>query len=258
MAKRKRPHRKKQDLTPPPGDDRLAVLDTLPIADWAYPRVMVAPLLERCIAHADKVLWPLISYAQMGAPYLKMGYGRTDFNRNKAAQELLKSDMTHVLMLDIDHTHPDDLIQRLSKWVLLDDDVWVVGGLNFRRGAPFDPCIYFYGEDDTVYAPYQWEQGLMECDVLGTGCVLFDRRVFEAIEPPWFTYDYSSVWKNHWPGEDISFSARCREAGVKLYADTTVTSPHMIDGKVDESTFRAYHNATNQQVVNLPPKDVKE
>lgn len=251
MAKRKRPHRKKQDLTPPKGDNRLAVLDTIPICEWAYPRVIVAPLLERSLSYADKVFWPLISIAQSNPVFLKKGYQRTDLARNGAAIELLKSDFTHVLMLDIDHEHPEDIIQRLAKWVLLDDNVWVVGALNFRRGAPFDPCVYYYGDDDTVYAPYDWEQGLMECDVLGTGSILIDRRVFEAIEPPWFTYDYSSAWKNHWPGEDISFSKRCREAGINLYVDTTTTSPHMIDGKVDESTFRAYARATKQEVVDL-------
>jgi hypothetical protein len=246
MAKRKRPARASQELDSSGG--KLDVLNMQPIGAWPYPRIAVAPLLERSISYADKVFWPFISMAQQGAPFIKMGYGRTDLNRNKAATELLKSNYTHVLMLDIDHTHPEDIIQRLAKWCLMDDDIWIVGGLNFRRGAPFEPCVFFYDEDDKVYAPAEWGNGLLEVDVLGTGCILIDRRVFETIEPPWFTYDYDSALKDHWPGEDISFSRRCREAGIPLYCDTGVTSPHMIDGTVTETTFRAYMKHTQETI----------
>ena len=239
-------------------DTRLDILKKRPIGAWPYPRIFLHVLLERSISYADKVIWPWFEMIQQGVPYIKLGYGRTDFSRNQSAIMLLKSNFTHHLMIDADHIHPGDLIERLAKWVILDDNVWVVGGLNFRRGVPYEPCSFVYGEDKKVYSPAAWPNGLMEVDVLGTGCVLIDRRVYETIEPPWYTYDYGEVWRNHWPGEDISFSRRCREAGIKLWTDCTTTSPHCIDQTVDANTFHAYNKQHNIEMKGIDGKPYVE
>jgi hypothetical protein len=45
---------------------------------------------------------------------------------------------------------------------------------------------------------------------------------------------------NVWPGEDMGFCLKCHDAGIDLYVDTTITSPHLIDAEVDEEAYRAY------------------
>jgi len=223
-------------------DNRLEVLNQRPVSAWPYPRILTGVLQERAMSHASYLFYDFWDIAMQGVPIIKMPYIRTELARNKMAIQLLLSDYTHLLMLDIDHRHPIEIIQRLARWVLLKPEVQVVGGLNFRRGAPFDPCVGYWADeekDDTLARPVAWERGLMPIDMLGTGSILIAREVFELIPPPWFAFDYSFVWADKWPGEDIWFSKLCDEYGVKKYVDTTCTSPHMTVAMINEDTYMA-------------------
>jgi hypothetical protein len=226
-------------------EEAAAVLHTWPVRNWAWPKVAVGVLHERAMSHADDVFPGFWGIAMNGVPLLHQDYGRTDMVRNRMAMRLLQSNFTHLLMLDVDHRHPPDIVQRLSRWVLAHPDIEVVGGLNFRRGAPFEPCCFVLGADGKYYAPSEWEEGLITVDAIGTGSIMISRTVFERMEPPWFWNDYSQVWEDSWPGEDMGFSANCRKLGIKMYVDTTTTSPHMIDAIVDESSFREYQKDNN-------------
>lgn len=223
-------------------EKRLKVLETWPVAAWKWPKVCVCVPQFPALPHADDVFYNFWAIAQQGTPCLRMPYGRVDMVRNKAGVGLLSSPFTHILMLDADHIHPEDIVQRLCKWVILDPKMQVIGGMNFRRGEPYDPCCFIMGANGKFYPPSEWDPGLIEVDAIGTGSILIAREVFEKIEPPWFfnTYRMEDVWADQWPGEDMGFSQKCREAGIKMYVDTTVTSPHMIDAAVDESSYRQY------------------
>lgn len=218
----------------------LQVLNTRPISAWSWPRIIAFVPQFPALPHADDVFFHFWAIAQQGLPAMRISYGRTDLVRNKAALLLLQSNFTHVLMLDADHQHQQHITQLLARHVLEDPSRLVVGGLNFRRGEPYDPCAYLRGEDGKLYPPTEWERGLVEVDAIGTGSLLISREVFERIEPPWFFNDYSKVMEDHWPGEDMGFSKKCNEAGIKLYVDTTLTSPHMIDAVVDETAYREF------------------
>jgi len=219
-------------------NEALKVLNMRPIELWDYPRILVGVPLERSISYSTHVFYNFWAIAQQGVPILKIPYQRVDVARNRMAIELLKTEFTHLLMLDLDHKHPTNIIQKLARWVLVKPDIKVVGGLNFRRNEPYDPCCGFWGNDGKYYPPAEWEQGLIKVDVLGTGSILINREVFEIIPPPWFTFDYSRVWADQWIGEDVTFSKRCNEHNINLYVDTTCTSPHMNDTFIDEETFK--------------------
>lgn len=218
------------------------VLEQYPIMNWAFPRILVAFLLERSISYADLVFPSIVQIAAQGPVILNMPYQRTDLARNRASMELLKTDFTHLLMLDIDHVHPTDIIQRLARWVLKDPKKYqVVGGLNFRRSEPYDPCAYRIGDDGSMYT-IAWEKDdeIMEVDRLGTGSILIAREVFETIPPPWFWNDYSQSWRDAWPGEDIGFNKKCVENGIKMWVDLTVTSPHITPAIIDGTSWQKW------------------
>ena len=219
------------------------LLGTLPIASWTYPRILVGIPLERTISHASLVFHRFLEIAAQAPMIMKQDYTRTDLARNRFAIKLLESDYTHLLMLDIDHVHPRDIIQKLARWPLMDPDIQVVGGLNFRRSEPYEPCCFFKDpETGMVNAPGDWSPGLLKVDYIGTGSILIAREVFERIEPPWFqnVYGIEANWDDEWPGEDIGFSEKCQRAGIAMYVDTTTTSPHVGDRLIGEKTFRAY------------------
>jgi hypothetical protein len=219
-------------------DEQMEVLKLGPIEAWPYPRIVVGVPQERAMSYSSQVFYDFWSIAAQGVPIIRIPYNRIDVVRNKMAIELLRSEMTHLLMLDIDHKHPKNIVRRLASWVIAHPEVQVVGGLNFRRGEPFDPCCGFWGNDGKFYPPAEWEKGLIKVDIVGTGSIMIAREVFELIPPPWFSFDYSEVWADIWPGEDIGFSKLCNKYGVNLYVDTTVTSPHMIDAMVTDETFK--------------------
>lgn len=216
-----------------------------------WPRPAIGIPLERAISHADKVFFPFLAIAQQGFPIIAISYGRTDLIRNKMALHTLNSDVTHLIMLDLDHVHPWDIVQRFMQHFIRDPELRIVAGLNFRRGEPYDPCAYVRGDSGKYHPMAEWEKGLVKVDVAGTGSIAIDRRVFEEIEPPWFAYDYSKVLEDNWPGEDFYFCDRCREAGIPIYVDTTLNSPHLIDAVVDERTFHEFRIEKGMGVVPI-------
>lgn len=229
-------------MTPQPLD----TLKVQPIRAWEWPRPVVFVPLFPALPYAEQVFFSFIAIAQQGVPFLQIPYGRTDLVRNIAVKALLESDYTHILMLDADHKHPADIVQRLARWVLADRSIQIVGGLNFRRIAPYDPCAFIKtpnGNGKEYSYPHEWDQGLLEVDLIGTGCVLIAREVFKAMEPPWFYYPYKDAAEDNYPTDDVGFSRNCQAAGIKMYVDTTTTSPHMMSTAIDEQTFRSYWQA---------------
>ena len=216
-------------------------LQTLPIAAWKYPRVLLGIPKERTLSHADKVFAPFMQIAAQGVTIMEHPYGRIDIVRNHMAMTLLDSEYTHLLMLDSDHIHPPDIVQRLARWVMLRDDVQIVGGLNFRRSAPHEPCAFFLDENNGVSTIGNWSDGIIKVDALGTGSMLIAREVFETMKPPWFFNIYDeNYWSDVFPGEDIGFALECKKHGINQWVDTTTTSPHVTDGIITEASFRRY------------------
>lgn len=219
-----------------------------PTSPW--PRILIFIPQERSCPGGS--FYDFLAIASQGHPILELGYSRTMVVRNKAATHFLQTRATHLLMLDIDHKHPRDIVQRLVRWVIQDPTKLVVGGMNFRRGAPYEPCAFIYDESGNAFAPAEWPRGLIKVDILGTGSILIAREVFETIQPPWFYDLYDSVWQDIWPGEDAGFARECHKHGIDQWMDTTTTSPHLIDGVVDESVFRAYLDDHPEKVDSHP------
>lgn len=219
----------------------LAVLDTLPINSWTYPRILLGIPIERTLAHADITFWSFAEIFLQGPSYIKSTYGRTDVVRNQMALELLRTTSTHLLMLDSDHNHPFNIIQSLSRWPLLYDDVRVVCGLNFRRKAPYDPVFGNLSADGDRPIVVNWEKGLLATEECGAASLLIHRSVFEELPYPWFINIYDEgVLRHKWPGEDIYFARQCAIHDIPVYIDTTTTSPHCTDQTITETTFRQY------------------
>lgn len=215
-------------------------------------RIAVAIPMERQVpAEAFLSLWNI---ARHGYKVIPHPYGRTDVQRNTiglAVKKIPEAEITHVCMLDLDHMHPPDTVERLARWVIQDPERWVVAGLNFRRGAPYDPCIFIQSPDGQFRPPLEWDEGLIEVDALGHGAILISRKVFETIPGAWWQYSYIHFEKEIYPSEDIYFSALMQHHGVKLYCDTTCTSPHLISATVDEAAFRRYIADHPEKVVDF-------
>ena len=199
-------------------------------------RIVVGIPMERYVQ--DVAFLQFWKIASKGWPIVEHYYGRTDKNRNMMAKALLESDFTHIMMMDLDHIHPVNVVERHAVHVLHDPNKLIVGGIHFRRGTPYDPCVFVYGQDGKLHAPMDWDSGVGKVDAIGHGTILIHRSVFETLDPPWWAYTY--MGNHHYPSEDMFFCKMCGEHGIDIWCDTTITSPHLIQSTVDESSFREW------------------
>lgn len=219
-------------------------------------KVVVAIPMERQVPFdAFYHFWAI---ATRGYKVLPHPYGRTDVQRNiigNAIKKLPAKEITHVCMLDLDHQHPSDVVERLARWVLQDKSRLVVGGLNFRRGAPYDPCIFMKAPDGEMRPPIYWDEGLMQVDAIGHGAILISREIFDRVPGPWWQYTYMHFDKEVFPSEDIYFSALMEFNNIGVYCDTTTTSPHLISATVDEAVFRRYMDDHPEKMLAFAQED---
>jgi hypothetical protein len=167
-------------------------------------------------------------------------YGRTDVVRQGVCEVFLKqsSNPTDTLvMLDIDHEHPANIIRAL-----VDRNVPVVVPLMFRRGEPYQVCAFRADELGTLHHLATFPPGLHRMDAVGGGALAIQRRALlqlrEAGHEWFFKYDYNPGLQS--PSEDLYFSKICREAGVEMYVDTTIETPHITLGLIDRKTHDDY------------------
>ena len=70
------------------------------------------------------------------------------------------------------------------------------------------------------------ENGLIHVDALGSGVLLIHRSVLEAIKPPWFEFRITEEGLILM-SEDYDFSIKAKEAGFKLFIDSTAKAGHL-------------------------------
>lgn len=168
--------------------------------------------------------------------------------RNNIVKAALKNACSHLIMMDTDQIYPHETITRL-----LEHRLPIVGCKIHRRYPPFDPLM-FSGEphkylniDDDDYEP----GALVKVDATGTGCVLFDMRVFQDIPAPWFAEEINPETGEVETGEDFYFCQKAREHGFDIYVDTSLNVGHLSQMIVNEGTHKLYKRVKKQELENM-------
>lgn len=210
-------------------------------------RVWYAFLSERCEYDLAGMVRERVAYqaARRGYQRIECEYGRTDVRRMGLAtvfKQLTTAPQDTLVMLDIDHDHPPDVIERLAA-----HDVGVVAPLMFRRGEPYEACAFRAGPNGDIHHLANFPPGLYEMAQVGTGAIAIQRWVFDELDRrglgPWyFRYDYrvGPQGELHMPSEDMHFGELCRKAGIPHYVDLSFESPHATIGFVDKQTHLDY------------------
>lgn len=226
----------------------ISVLHKLPVSSWDWPRIAVFIPYPIAMPNPADVIPHIVEIARTGVNFIYQEQDRQDAVRNKACEQFLASDYTHLLMLDSDHKHPVDIVHRLARWVVQKPERQVIGGLYFNRRPPFEPCAWGSGENGTYHRLADWQPGLISgIELCGTAVLLIAKEVFQKIERPWFYYDYTAAdqLKDEfvYPTEDIGFCKKVRDAGIDIYLDTTIDTPHGRTDWVNERTYRTFQQA---------------
>jgi len=142
------------------------------------------------------------------------------YNRNLICKKFLETDADYLLMLDNDCIPSEKILD------LADYDKDIIGGtcFGFIKGniVPF----LMKKREDYRYdiANADLNNGVIECDAIGSGCMMIARRVLENLPYPFRNeYDTEGIKTR---GLDFNFCLRAKKLGYKTYCDTDMLVSH--------------------------------
>jgi len=158
-----------------------------------------------------------------GAPY--------DVMRNSACDDTLRAGFQWLMFLDDDVIAPSDTFFRLAG-----HGADVISGLYYRRQEPICPVAMTVDSKGQATWVKEWHppNSTIEVDYVGAGCLLVHRRVLEALGAPWFEWQIGkpNASREGEPArgalsEDFAFCVRAKQAGYKIYLDTSIRCEHV-------------------------------
>lgn len=166
-----------------------------------------------------------------------------DHARNMGVQMMLESGSDYLFFLDSDVMPPADAVLRLLRWNLP-----LVSGMYCRRSPPHTLPVMMRGGQWVTDLPSDPNNPLTEVELVGAGCLLIHRSVFEKMRQlphrpgkPWF--DWRSDLQGQVPmgeatSEDYTFCNTVRKAlGVPILVDTSIRCLHVGYAEADYGTF---------------------
>ena len=142
--------------------------------------------------------------------------------RNLLAEK--NKDITdYILMIDDDVLPPMNAIVKL-----MSHNVDIVSGLYFAKQEPHFPQIFKKNKDSERYdcvEDYK-RDSLIEVDACGGGLLLIKSDVFKKLTQPYFQYIPKGE-ETPRKGEDFFFCEKVKEAGFKIFCDTSVICKHI-------------------------------
>ena len=185
------------------------------------------------IPNLGQIATPLVSnliYWILNYPYLALypvhktwGLRPVSYARNFCVSEFLKLDCEYLWFVDSDTIPPPNAPE-----LLLEPGVDMISGVTYTMKRDSDGVVkrvamtLRYADGEVGYKEYIGE-GVEEIDACGMSCCMIHRRVFEAIDPPWFTL---GDWDEAIRGEDFRFCQLVKDAGFKIYAHYGVICGH--------------------------------
>ena len=194
------------------------------------PKLLIGVPCERVVLveAVNGIMHNVIRAVEHGWEWYGFGYDRTDVARNRMAHKLLEGDCEALVMLDSDHKHHPRLVEYLAMAAAAHPEMGVIAGLNYRRTPPHEPMAYRTDASGKYGCILPEVKGLVEVDACSTASMLVRREVFEALEPPWFRYEYDHYDHGVSTSEDVAFCRRVlRETDWRIYVHTQLTSPHL-------------------------------
>ena len=191
-----------------------------PIRQKDFPRVVIAVPLASPFIYWRTVAGLLEMERPIESDLVVFQGALVDRARNQLIERMLDHpiDPTHLFFLDADIVPPSDALLRL-----LAHDLPIVSGLYRKRLPPHEPMAFTYRGRILRPIPAKGPR-LRKVDVVGGGCLLIRREVFEKVRSPWFT----SEWRRDGHlSEDFSFCEKARKVGYRIAVDTAVRPLHL-------------------------------
>ena len=164
-------------------------------------------------------------------------------SRNEAVQRM-QGDW--LVFIDDDMVWQPDAVKNLVT-AALEEDLDILGGLCFRRSAPFQPTLYMReGPTSGAYNFLeQWDTDIIEVDATGMAFIYIAKRAFEKIAgsemPPLEVRERMGPpnffrWEGQL-GEDLRFCQDAKTAGLRIFVDTRIEVGHVSEIIVGHREF---------------------
>ena len=179
----------------------------------------------------------LIQDRRFNVVYMDPSHQPCAHNRNRCHKEAVDRGFDFLLMIDADNppkNNPLDLVD-------LDKDV--IGGPTMvyradKGGIYWNVMDWNDGDadNDPGWKPNMKQTGLVECDAVGSGCILISRRVLCALsgKQPW-----NREWDEHGyvtEGTDFAFCKRAKALGYRIWGHYEYWCEHYKEHAVHEYT----------------------
>lgn len=169
-------------------------------------------------------------------------------NLHHIVNDFISGGYDYWLNIDADNPpnqNPLDLVELDKDVIGLPTPIWHFEGKK-KGERPVYWNAYKYDPSSDAYWEYQERNGLQEVDAVGTGCVLFARRVFE--HPEMRKAPFMRKWNEDGTvdkGNDISFCERAKANGFKIYCHFDYSCDHMCELSMNETVrgFREMYEA---------------
>lgn len=165
------------------------------------------------------------------------------YNRNDICKKFLETDYDYLLMLDGDCVPTDKLLD------LADYDKDIIGGTCFGFTQKMIVPFAMRQRKDYKYDVMDLDlnNGIVEVDAIGSGCMMIARRVLEKLPHPFRNeYDPEGIKTK---GLDFNFCRRAKLLGFRTWIDTDMLVSHWttIDLKTMWITFNELLKAIEQK-----------
>lgn len=229
--------------------------------DTVHPRVYWATLFERAIMWegVDALLDVSAAAGKLGYTRIAVPYSSTDVVRNHLVRAFLsvsRHPNDTLVMLDCDHLHPPDILERLAC-----RDEGVVAALAFRRGPPYEPLFWTRDKTGDLQQFADYEPKTYVGEIVGTGAIAIKRWVFSKLKEngnnwPYFRCEYPEGTVNR-PGEEMYFAKICELSGIRHHCDTSLEIPHLTTTVITSETWKAFRNR-HPEVIKEPEHSIEE
>ena len=159
--------------------------------------------------------------------------------RNDLAQGAILAGCSHLLMMDSDQRYPPDCIEKLVDR-MDNEDMMVLAAPVHRRYPPFDPILFRGEVNKYKHVPDKesYSGDVIPVDAIGCGCIMYDMKIFEIVERPWYQITVSDEGKT--VGEDIYFCSNIRKKDIGIFVDTSIKIQHLTTYEVDRMTYELF------------------
>lgn len=185
--------------------------------------------------------------------------------RNRIGMKFLNGDADFLFYLDYDNGLPVDWLDCFMEDFENPEVMIVSGAYHFKNNTgtmvagihpphlPKGVYMWLSKESYTTDLVNVSKASGSDGAVVGAGCLMIRRKALSVIPYPWFTTQYGTAEGGimFW-GEDTGFCENAGKAGLDIYLDQRIKSPHMAGDKCYPEEWRQLPKGGIPQTTNLP------